>query len=51
MTEIDEEGFFDYIVKDGVEPDVTPYLKNTERNVDFGDGYVIVKLAKKTKKS
>lgn len=50
-AEIDEEGFFDYIVKDGVEPDVTPYLKTQNVMWIFGDGYVIVKLAKKTKQS
>ena len=34
-VEIDESGFFNYIVQDGVEPDVTPYLKDRERNVRF----------------
>ena len=34
-AEIDEEGFYKYIIQDGVEPEVTPYLKNAERNVRF----------------
>ena len=34
-VEINDEGFFSYIIKDGVEPVVAPYLKNTERNVKF----------------
>lgn len=34
-AEIDEEGFYKYIIQDGVEPEVTSYLKNTERNVRF----------------
>lgn len=34
-TEIDEEGFYKYIIKDGIEPEVTPYLKDSERNVRF----------------
>lgn len=48
-AEIDEEGFFDYIVKDGVEPDVTPYLKNTERNVDFWRWVCDSKVSKENK--
>ncbi|MDY4551197.1 MAG: AAA domain-containing protein [Parabacteroides sp.] len=34
-AEIDEEGFYNYIIKDGVEPEVTSYLNNSERNVRF----------------
>lgn len=34
-AEIDEEGFYKYIIQDGVEPEVTPYLKNADRNVRF----------------
>lgn len=34
-AEIDEEGFYNYIVKDGVVPEVSPYLKDAERNVKF----------------
>lgn len=33
--EINEEEFFQYIVKEDIEPKVTPYLKNEERNVKF----------------
>ena len=34
-AEIDEEGFYKYIIQDGVEPEVTPYLKDAGRNVRF----------------
>lgn len=34
-AEIDEDGFFNYIVKDGIVPKVTPYLKDADRNVRF----------------
>lgn len=33
--EIDEEGFYNYIVKDGNVPKVVPYLKDADRNVRF----------------
>lgn len=32
---IDEAGFYYYIVQDGVEPIVSPYLKDKERNIKF----------------
>jgi hypothetical protein len=32
---IDEPAFYEYIIQSGVEPKVTPYLKNQERNVKF----------------
>lgn len=34
-VEIDENGFYDYIIDDDNTPIVTPYLKDTERNVRF----------------
>ena len=34
-AEIDEAGFYNYIVKEAIEPDVTPYLKDKERNIKF----------------
>lgn len=34
-AEIDEEGFYKYIIQDSIEPEVTPYLKNEERNIKF----------------
>ena len=34
-AEIDEDGFYDYIVKDGIVPKVTSYLKDADRNVRF----------------
>ena len=34
-VEIDEDGFYNYIVQDGIEPKVSPYLKEKERNIKF----------------
>lgn len=34
-VEIDEDGFFDYIIKDGTAPEVKPYLESRERNIRF----------------
>ena len=34
-AEINEEGFYNYIVKDGIVPKVTTYLKDADRNVRF----------------
>ena len=48
-TEIDEDGFYDYIIKDGVEPEVTPYLKNAERNINFWRWVCDSKVSKENK--
>lgn len=34
-TEIDEDGFYNYLVKDGINHEVILYLKNKERNIKF----------------
>ena len=34
-VEIDEDGFYNYIVKDNIIKEVKPYLENEERNVKF----------------
>ena len=48
-TEIDEVGFYDYIIQDGVEPEVTPYLKNADRNVTFWRWVCDSKVSKENK--
>lgn len=48
-TEIDEDGFYNHIIQDRIEPIVTAYLKNVERNVNFWRWVCDSKVSKENK--